>query len=340
LAAQASRAGAVGAMAVTPMLLAVGAGAAAGSAFLVMQEQQRLQRVAAMREMDKREQDMLLRSGNSISSISNGRIAQRLQDAPPVWVLMVRLGEAQLSDKLLGKKLKVIVKYGDRGWSLKRETKEVLCTKGTDGQGPVAAFNENCIFLLRQGIALRVRLRLVREGRTRRHVLAMQDFMLNIGSSPIWHEATWKIVGKGTASRQRLGSIRLGLEVRNFSIDELCSHGINVGQVVQRVRLADVTGRREMPLLQGQAIQASPEALVAEQRRAEEGRQAEERLQTLQEEAPGAESDSEAEDEVVVAGAESGTGDSSSEGSSEAESSSEEGRRSHSPCPHLLHCGR
>jgi len=249
-----------------------------------------MRRVADMRAIDRREQQLLMQAGSA-------PVPSFLQEGPPVWVLMVHLGEGKLSEKLLGKCLKIVVKYGERGWSLQRETRETWSMHAKDGQGLVT-FNETCVFLLRRGLARLLRLRLVKCGRRSRAV-AKQDIMLNLDRSmPYYQEGLWKMIGFAGEQVRSLGSLRIVVEVRPFTLDDLCCHGINVGRVVPKVQLGDVADPRrpDLPLLQGSAVMPSPEAVIARQ-------QAQERAQQLRNETPirgDTDSEPETADQVMV----------------------------------------
>lgn len=315
-------------MAVSPLVVAMGAGAVAGASFAVLQERDRRQRLARMRAADSREQAMLAQAGASASLLPP-------EDFPPVWVLLVHVSEAKLSEKLLAKHLKVVVKYGDCGWSLRRETREVWSTDAHDGQGPSAAFNETCVFLLRRGIAPVLRFRLVKRGRTSLwRLAAKQDVGLALEpNTPYFHELLWKLFNFSGLQAGRLGSVRIVIEVRPFALSELCAYGVNVGHVMPKVGLGDVARQPSMPLLQGEAVRASPEVVFAQQ-------EAQERAQRLREEVPGPDPESPEESDSMAEAVESVDGSSSASGddTSEAENSSADEQRRSSLCPGFFHC--
>jgi len=310
-------------MAAAPLAFAVGAGALAGSAFVALQEHGRLQRRADFRAGDQRLQELLQNASGAGSAL---RLPQQLQEAPPVWVLMVHIGEAKLSQRLKAKRLRVVVKYGNQGWSLKRESKELRPATTGDDDRPSVSFNETFAFLLRRGVAPTVRLRLKARGRTVAQTLSKKDFVLNLDpSTQYYEERLWRMASVQGQSNRTVGTMQVVVEVRPFTLSDLCSYGFNVGRVVPQVTIGDVVAERQSgPMVQGEAVRASPVIIIQQQ---------EERARRLQEEQPTSETDSEA-DTATGSEADTATG-------SEAESSESECRGSsrRNTCPNFpWHC--
>jgi len=251
-----------------PLVVAVGAGAVAGTAFTAMQEREIQQREAALRAPDLRGQHNLLDQAAAIPA---------LQAEAPVLALLVHLGRARLGKRLLAKRLKVVIKFGARGWSLLRESREVWSTD--DGQGPSVDFNETFVFLMRRGIAPVLRARLVRCGRTGDRPLAKLEMPLE--TLPFHQDQLWKMISHSGGTAQLHGSLQLSIEVRDFSLQELYDRNLSVGCVEPKIHLGHVADRKQPlpPLLQGVQVEESREA--AERR--------------LREEQPHTETESEAE---------------------------------------------
>lgn len=239
-----------------PLLVYAGASALAGGVFMALGEAERVQRISAMRQRDVRLQQLLRTAGSP-----NLRLPEDVSNVPPMWVLIVVVGETALvSPKVARGRFQMQVKYGRAGWSLRRSTPVLTATRNEGRPGQLALhFQETCVFLFRRDLEPVIRLRLLRHGRLRGHTMAKKDLALTFeGPGPFFHELVVQMEKGGSPP---VCATRLAVELRPVILTDLMQHGLNVGQVVQGVGLAEaLQSEPPPPVIMGEAVARAPGA--------------------------------------------------------------------------------
>eukprot|EP00928_Gymnodinium_smaydae_P062264 TRINITY_DN4616_c0_g1_i1.p1 TRINITY_DN4616_c0_g1~~TRINITY_DN4616_c0_g1_i1.p1 ORF type:complete len:452 (-),score=82.44 TRINITY_DN4616_c0_g1_i1:161-1516(-) len=233
-----------------PLTFAVGAGALAGSAFAMYQESERRHIVNSVRENDAQMQD-LLGDVEELQRLNFSRSG--MSDDTYVWVLLVHVGDAHVSRRLHGKHLRVRVKYGAQGWSLRRATESVQAVTNSEGLCHVP-FNQTLAFVWRRSVSPIIRLRLfTTAARYVELTLGKTEFTFKFTGIAGFQEKDLHLEGSATGSGSTL---RVVAEMRAVRLGDIREHGFSVGQVVPPPRLAEPTAM--YPLLKGEAVEAAP----------------------------------------------------------------------------------
>jgi len=97
-------------------------GAIVGGGMIATQEAARRRREAFMRKGDQ----VLHRLLSNPDELSELKRVSRMPDEAVVWFVIVHVGGARFSPKLQGERLRTKLKHGGQGWSVARETHEVV----------------------------------------------------------------------------------------------------------------------------------------------------------------------------------------------------------------------
>jgi hypothetical protein len=215
-----------------------------------------------------------------LSDLRNDSLLLALQRDQEVSVLMVHCGKMVCCDstRTLGASrswlasgipVQVQAKLGAKGFSVMRESSAVglhPCATSWDRSlipekmkpVAVAPFDWTCAFLLDRALPLANVLRL----RVRKPAAGSSDLRSRLSSRELGRVDLVFDLKEETATchapirdamGRRVGIIDVGYEIRKIRLADLCTHGLNLGLVVDAPGLAEVAGGQDgvLPLMKG-----------------------------------------------------------------------------------------